>query len=955
MEENRRRWCGGGREVPVAGGGNTIKWIEISVPSPSPSSEDNVCLVLPSSSEEEDYTSSSVIGDPPISFVCRINKTNSNVLEVLQLSSKSEFLLTGIRFSFAHKLYPFAFPFVAHEGSASGPLRFFLYAFTPSSAVYVLNLSNALAYESGSVFRHDHFTHVDVRRYLNEAQVTSVTACPGSIFLGRSDGCVSCFQPFLSRQEPLSDVAAVIDLSILEFEDGPFINVLHADGKLSVWDILSRTKMMCESVAAENCENFICWWPFQICLIIHSFTSVLTFFHAVFVPLRLWVGIADYDNQVIPLVVSRRHNLVNVITVFFIRFTFQKFVSFFLQSGHLNIPLQGGELRDVRFTSDRILILKADELISQMLSYKSSNMETQSYILQEEYISEQLFLTPASSLHELRLTTHSLFSSSKDRIMGFISSIFLGRLLCLGIFDDVALRLTLRDHNKCWSDSEFQSLSLDELRREILSLVEQEVTGETTISVFHWWETFCKTYLDHWRNNNGLRTLLVQSDGIGLVRNNSVSLFFSLENAENSLGGPSFEHSNLTSLDLGMSHNEHERLLEILKCTLKIRKKLGGAPCAMYYELVTGKPVISSDDIVPRLVNILGSGYAMSIDQRTWLDLGADRGWEKELKSHRMFSIHMLLSISTLCQRAGSWEKVFDIMENYLQYLAPKKFRHDNNGESLSDICSSILVQATTQFAKVMFESAFDIVLLLSYLLNISEKVNMSEQDICKLRHKLLPMIQYIVTEWLIILSFLTTPAESISMDDCSFKLSFLQIDSSIDKMVGKCGFSLAYILLLSDRSCIVDSRYDLRYLPNSQVVTSLVQNFVSWICYIKTGEDTASLLRPSSELTLRLIRNGQANKVERILEVMEGILRGEKTFGHVQDTSGDWSLLQHLRGCCFFRFYFLLLLFNALNQLFSNIISFLCRASSGEKYWKALHSLAKEAGFFHSTIGASI
>lgn len=59
--------------------------------------------------------------------------------------------------------------------------------------------------------------------------------------------------------------------------------------------------------------------------------------------------------------------------------------------------------------------------------------------------------------------------------MGFISSIFLRRLLCPGIFHNVALRLTLRDHNKHWTDSEFQSLSLDELKSEILLLVEHEV------------------------------------------------------------------------------------------------------------------------------------------------------------------------------------------------------------------------------------------------------------------------------------------------------------------------------------------------------------------------------------------------------------------------------------------------------------------------------------------------
>ncbi|KAF3558709.1 hypothetical protein F2Q69_00016838 [Brassica cretica] len=570
-----------------------------------------------------------------------------------------------------------------------------------------------------------------------------------------------------------------------------------------------------------------------------------------------------------------------------------------------------------------------------------------------------------SSELTLRLIRNGQADAVEDGIMGFISSIFLGRLLCLGIFDNVALRLTLRDHNKRWSNSEFQSLSLDELKSEILLLIEQEVTGQTSISVFCWWERFCSTYLDHWRNNNEPRTLLVQSDVIGLVRNNSVSLFFRSENAERSHGGPSSEHSNLTSLGSGMSTDEHEILSEVLNCTLKISKQLGTAPYAMYFESVTGKSVISSEEILSRLVNILESGYAMSIGQRTWSDLGADRARESKLEAHRnlrRFSIDMLLSLSALCQRAGSWEKVFTIMEKYVQqHLVPKKFRHNNNGEALSDICSSILVQATSLFAKVMFESAFDIVLLLSYLLNISGQVNMSQQDISNLRLKLLPMIQDIVSEWLIILLFVTTPAGSTSMNDCSFKPSSLQIDSSIDKrswnkMLGKCGFSLAYILLLSDRSCIVDSRFNLRYLPNSETITSLVQNFVSWICYSKTGEDSSSLLRRSSELTLRVVRNGHAYAVERILEVVEGSLRGEKTFGHGQDTSGDWCLLQHLRGCCL------------LDQVqrgacgillrekkISDATRCFFRASSGEGSWKALHSLATEAGFSHSTIGTSI
>ncbi|KAG5397708.1 hypothetical protein IGI04_019522 [Brassica rapa subsp. trilocularis] len=962
MERNRLS-SSAGMEVPVAGGGSVVKWVDISVSAPpSPCTEDNGCVLLPSS--EEDYASSCVIGEPPISFVWRINKTSSNVLELLQLSSESGFPLTGLRFVFAHTLSPFAFLF-ADEGNDSGRLVFFLYALTPSGVVYLLKLENTSAYKSGSVFPLDHLTHLDVRPYLNETHVTSVAASPGFLFLGRSDGCVSCFQPLRPpgfHQELRDDtglgrlwgfvrhvlivvpgtvVAAVQDLFISEVYGRYLICVLHADGALRVWDIFACSRVLCQSIAAKNVEGVMC--------------------------LRLWLGKADYDSGIIPLALLYRNtmdvNVVDVITVYGLHFSSGEGIALSLDSGLQNISLEGGELCDVRFTSDKIWTLKADELTSHMLYHKSSTMEARSYTLQEEYISEQLFLSARSSSHDLLLTSHSLFSSAKDQIMRFISSIFVRRLLCPGIYHNVALRLTLRDHNKHWTDSEFQSLSLDELKSEILLLVEQEVTGETSISVFHWWENFCSCYLDHWCNNNEPCTLLVQSDVIGLVRNNSVSLFSRLENVEHSLGGSSSEHSGLTSLGLGMSINEHEILSEVLRCTLKINKQWGAAPYAMYYESVTGRPVISSEEIVPRLVNILESGYAMSIGQRTWSDLGTDRAWEKELeaqKNLRTFSIEMLLSLSALCQRAGSWGKVFTIMEHYLQYLVPKKVMHNNVGETLSDICSSILVQATSQFAQVMFESAFDIFLLVSYLLNISGQVNMSQQDICKLRLELLPMIQDIVSEWLIVLFFVTTPAQLTSMDDFSSKLSSLQIDSSIDKrswntMLGKCGFSLAYILLFSDRSCIVDSRFNLRYLPSSQIITSLVQNFISWIRYSKTGEDASSLLRRSTELTLRLIRNGQADAVERILLVVEASLRGEKTFGHAQDTNGDWCLLQHLRGCCLLDQVQRGACGISRERKISDSIRCFFRASSGEGSWKALHSLAKEAGFSHSTIGASI
>ncbi|WZZ78580.1 hypothetical protein YC2023_099152 [Brassica napus] len=74
-------------------------------------------------------------------------------------------------------------------------------------------------------------------------------------------------------------------------------------------------------------------------------------------------------------------------------------------------------------------------------------------------------------------------------------------------------------------------------------------------------------------------------------------------------------------------------------------------------------------------------------------------------------------------------------------------------------------------------------------------------------------------------------------METIALSLQIATLTKDHGTVLGKCGFSLAYILLFSERSCIVTSRVNLRYLP----------------IWYKTS---------STELTLRLIRNGQADAV---------------------------------------------------------------------------------------------
>lgn len=71
------------------------------------------------------------------------------------------------------------------------------------------------------------------------------------------------------------------------------------------------------------------------------------------------------------------------------------------------------------------------------------------------------------------------------QIVGFVSSIFLRRLLHPGVYKSSVLRLTLEDYDKRWTDNEYQALTIDELSKEILLIIEHEVIAPSYISIYN--------------------------------------------------------------------------------------------------------------------------------------------------------------------------------------------------------------------------------------------------------------------------------------------------------------------------------------------------------------------------------------------------------------------------------------------------------------------------------------
>jgi hypothetical protein len=192
--------------------------------------------------------------------------------------------------------------------------------------------------------------------------------------------------------------------------------------------------------------------------------------------------------------------------------------------------------------------------------------------------------------------------------------------------------------------------------------------------------------------------------------------------------GSSDELGDLVSIGLELFDDdlESEILIEVLRCVISISQQLGKTASAVFYESLVSTPVISSEEILPCVSKILATGYSSSAAMLHISDTGADIAWEKKMADHknlRKFSIDMLLSLHALCEKAGTWGRVLNVIESFLKFVVPRKIIRNFDDKILSSINASTLVQATSQISQVMFETAMDVLLFLTYLVNISGQV----------------------------------------------------------------------------------------------------------------------------------------------------------------------------------------------------------------------------------------
>ncbi|KAK9076950.1 hypothetical protein SSX86_005285 [Deinandra increscens subsp. villosa] len=923
-----------GMEVPIIGS-DSVKWFNVSVPSTTPPSPD---LFAPPTTE--DASSCCIIGDPPTYFIWRINKSCPNVLEIVEFCSFAEFPRVGLRIEFASALSPYAYIWRNEASIASGN-QYMLYALTVTGVAYLIRLTDISNYGVCSVLPPNEVVELNITSYCDYGAITAITATTGCLVVGGQDGSVGCFRlgmldfnapGFLHELRDDSSfgrlwslmsrksVASVKDLVCLKIHGRKLLFVLHLDGVLRVWDLLSCSKLLSYTMNTSTSEG------------------------ARFA--RLWAGETTNDTNLVPLAVLRKPNSEvagEMISLYYLHLNLGGKTNFSIEPSTMNISIEESAIIDVKLSSNKMWILKEDGLILHNILGPSEGREfEQCFGLQESFVAEQLFQSSEHAADDLFWLAHSLYPSAKEQIASRVSSIFLRMLFLPDVYHNSVLRATLQDHNKHFTDSEFHSLTADAMRREIISLIEHEGVSRSSLSPIYCWKNFCLHYIDNWCNKNGPCGLLYDSStgAIGLIRKSSVSLLRRLEDIELLAFGCFDELGEVASSRINLSSNlERELLFEVLRCTTSLSQQIGKGAPALFYQSFFSQPSISPEEVVGSFLKVLETRCT---------------SWDKGVGDHkilRKFSTEIFLSLHGLYQKAETWDRVVDVILKYLNFLVPQKIENKSDYKAVLDIRTGITVQVTSQVAKVMFESALDILLLLSYMMKLGGQINMLPEDVSRVQLELFPLIQEIITEWHIIHFFGTTPCESPTMEDFSSQLSSLQIDSSTNRRswndkLGKCDFTLAFILLLDHQNSF--EGVVSRHLPNPSSLIAPVHNFTSWIVWGRSEDESSSFSTRSSILALILLKHGQLDAVEHLLTMVNQNLLKEKISSSIQGVNNEWCTLLHLLGCCLLAQAHRQAPQTSTKKKINEAISCFFRAASLHEASKSLQNLSCESGLPH-------
>ncbi|KAF3790389.1 Nuclear pore complex protein [Nymphaea thermarum] len=630
--------------------------------------------------------------------------------------------------SYAETRY-FTGTFLEIQGSAGGA---YVYVLTVSGFAYLFRLRNLGAYVSGSVFPETDLMVVDLRaQNSQDVKTTRISALPGLLVLGRSDGSVGCFEfgtPVPGSQSStyeLRDVglsriwglvsrtnvsSSVWSLALSEVHGRKLVYVLHADGSMRVWDLNGRLKIFSHNLGLPEIAGNA--FPHELLLLV---TSRRGSYH----PIRFWVSDANNDNG-------------------------EMFIA----------ALYGSE------SGQEVVVVHGLHIS----------------------LANKLSLALTSSIRHVVIDKDCWFIASMS--ISFLESVF-GDHRVHDSIDDLM-------YTSCSISSSMKGLTLSsgigmQMDQSWDTIIQGDAANPFSIACS--WKRFCSNYFQCWCQNCIPYGLLIDNStgAVGLIRKNSFSLFRCLEDIEILAYGSFGAFSDFVDIGVNLSDDvlDCEILFKVLKFSGYISQHLGEAAAPVLYESLANPLSISFDDAMSCILKILERGYDLSTTEHYISVFGVDSVWEKKQAQHtkqRKFSINSLLSLTALYNKAGSWTRVLNVVENYVRRLICRKgdVRLAVDAKGLSNVNTSLLAVSVSHFARVMFESACGLLVFLGHICNVQGQVQVSFDDSSKIKLDLIPLIQNILLRWFIVHMLASRPCESVALEDFSYQLSSLHIGTSL-------------------------------------------------------------------------------------------------------------------------------------------------------------------------------
>ncbi|PWA49594.1 Nucleoporin Nup120/160 [Artemisia annua] len=559
-----------------------------------------------------------------------------------------------------------------------------LYTMSVDGVVCLIHLNNVTNYGSGSVFETTDVEELNTHNFAIHGTITSIAATAGFVVIGKHNGWVGCFrlgslesgsQGF--QYELQEDACNIID---------HFVTKMRRRTVAPVRDLLCleiRGRKL-TFVLYEN--GLLQLWDLFRCT--RFFDNMLEgkFSGARFK--RLWAGETS-DSHVLPLAIKHQPNPEDT----------NHTITISLYRCHDSII-------DVKLSSNKIWILERDGVVLHNLSDPTESGECNFFGSLEPVVAERLFQNSEHAGSDIFRLINSVFPFAKDHNHNRANSIFMRLLSRPGIFHKSVLGATFNDFNKHITLSELHSLDPSGVKEEIISIIEHEEASRGPHSFIYCWKNFCSRYFHNWCHENAPCGLLLDSStgAIGLIRKSSVSLFRRLSDTEILSYGSLDEIGEITRQRINLSSDlEQEVLLEVLRCTSHLSQLLGNAASAIFYECFFHKPLICPEQIMTSILKVLEVGYISCV---------ALLVLEKRIADHNTStkcSTDMLLSLRELYRKAGTWDTFIDVVLKHLKFLESQKNENGSDRESV-------------------FESIFNILLLLKYMLKLSVQVSMLEK-----------------------------------------------------------------------------------------------------------------------------------------------------------------------------------------------------------------------------------